>query len=75
MASKVVQFRVPEESVAWLRERGINPNDAAREAFEGALRRAKAAENYRKLGDLVREQGIHLKKSAADIIREERDSH
>ncbi|MBW3582087.1 MAG: hypothetical protein KY455_03215 [Euryarchaeota archaeon] len=75
MASKVVQFRVPEESVRWLREQGINPNDAAREAFEGLLRRARAESNYRALRKLAEEQSIRRSKSAADIIRAERDSH
>lgn len=75
MASRVVQFRAPADMVRFLQDRGINPNEAAREAFEGLYRRAKAGETYQDLTRLVSSGGIKLKRSPEDIMREERDSH
>jgi hypothetical protein len=70
MASGVVQFRQDEDKLKALRERGINPNEFAREAFEAMLRRLEAEEAMRELGKVK----ARLPKPVADLIREDRDS-
>ena len=75
MASKVVQFRVSEDLVEFLRQQGVNPNEAAKEAFEGMVRKARAAANYGAIRQLAKEQALRRSRTAAEIIRAERDSH
>lgn len=71
MGSEVVQFRAEAELVAYLRERGINPNDFGREAFRASLRRFQAEEAIRR----AKAMKIRLPKSPEEIIREEREGH
>lgn len=42
MGSGVVQFRVDEQEIAWLRSQGYNPNEFAREGMLRYLRRVRA---------------------------------
>lgn len=70
MASEVVQFRKDAESLAFLRERGVNPNEFAREAFEANLRRMRAEETAEELGAVQAD----LPQPIEEIIREARDS-
>lgn len=69
--SEVVQFREDEAALAFLRQRGINPNAFAREAFERAMRRLRAEETIR-AASKVR---ARLDKPIEDLIREDRESH
>jgi len=49
MASEVVQFRESAEAVAYLRERGINPNEFGKDAFQRALRLRQMREAHDRL--------------------------
>lgn len=69
MATEVVQFREDPDALAYLRDRGINPNEFAREAFEANLRRLKAEEKVERLESLQ----IDLPRPVVDLIREDRD--
>ena len=71
MASEIVQFREDPEALAFLRERGINPNEFAREAFESMLARLKMREKAEALGKL----NVRLPEPIEDIIRRDRESH
>lgn len=70
MPSEVVQFREDAGSLAFLRERGINPNEFAREAFEANLRKLRAEETAEELGAVQAD----LPRPIEEIIREARDS-
>lgn len=70
MATGIVQFRVANETLAYLEEKGINPNQLAREAFEAKVRRLRAEESMDELANTR----IEFPRSAADMIREDRDS-
>lgn len=81
MTTEVVQFRQLVEDVAFLKARGVNPNDFGREAFERALRQLRANENAKELNllkDRIRKRlngRPAFEKSGAEMIREDRDSH
>lgn len=70
MATEVVQFREDSEALAYLRGRGVNPNEFAREAFEANLRKIRAQETAEKLSEVQAD----LPRPVAEIIREARDS-
>ncbi len=70
MPSDVIQFREDREAVQYLRERGINPNEFGREAFEAALRRLRAREAM----DQLSEVGARLPKPVEDLVREDREA-
>ncbi len=69
MGSDIVQFREDDEALAYLRARGVNPNEFGREAFEATLRRLRAEERMAKLGKV----GAKLPRPIQDLIREDRD--
>lgn len=69
MATEVVQFREDEDVLAYLRDRGINPNRFAREAFEATLRKLRAQEAADELADVQAE----LPRPVEELIREDRD--
>ncbi|MBI2079095.1 MAG: hypothetical protein HYT80_12160 [Euryarchaeota archaeon] len=69
MATTVVQFREDVSDIEFLRSKGINPNDFARQAFEDALRVIRAQERYEKL----RELRVKVKEDPALFFRRERD--
>lgn len=69
VVSEVVQFREDSSELAYLRERGINPNEFAREAFEANLRRMKAEEKVEQLESM----GVDLPRPIVDLIREDRE--
>jgi hypothetical protein len=71
MTSGVVQFREDGALLAYLRKRGLNPNEFAREALERAYRRLRMEEANRRLEKFA----FRLPKSAAELVREDRDSH
>lgn len=71
MGSEVIQFRERKELVEKVRRRRLNPNLFAREAFEGAVRRLEAEDQLRRLARFK----VRLPKPAAELIREDRDSH
>lgn len=71
MATARIQFREDEESVSWLKERGINPNELARDLLEAEICRLRAKEWAEK----IKAMKINLPRPAALIIREERESH
>lgn len=65
-----LQFRVDEARVAYLTERGLNPNEFARQAFEQALRALRAE------GRLARLRSLPITfdgRDAARLVREDRD--
>lgn len=70
MPSDVIQFREDREAVEYLRERGINPNEFGREAFEAALRRLRAREAMDRLGEV----GARLPKPVEELVREDREA-
>ena len=65
-----VQFREDPAVLAYLEQRGVNPNELARTAFEAEVRRIRAKEKFEKL----RARAIRLPESRAKLIREIRDS-
>lgn len=71
MATEVVQFRFDPAGLAFLQEQGLNPNQVAREAFAGTLRRMQAEARLERIQELTR--GAALSRPAEDIIREMRD--
>lgn len=71
MAGEVIQFRETKEIVDKVRRRKLNPNLVAREAFEARVRRLEAEDQLKRLSRFK----VRLRKSAAAIIREDRDSH
>lgn len=71
MSSGIVQFREDEDALEYLRERGVNPNEFGREAFEAALRRLRAEEKVEAL-----ESGkARLPRSIEEMVREDRENH
>lgn len=70
MASDVVQFREDAEVTAFLRARGLNPNEFARDAFERAYRRLVQEDAALRLSKVQ----ARLPKRAAEVVREERES-
>lgn len=71
MGSGIVQFREDEDALEYLRERGVNPNEFGREAFEAALRRLKAEEK----ADVLADRATSLPRSIEEMVREDRESH
>lgn len=67
--SEVVRFRMNEEALEYLRERGVNPNRFAREAFDANLRRMRAEETVEQLDAI----SLDLPRPIVDLIREDRD--
>lgn len=70
MASGIVQFREDQEELDYLRGRGINPNQLAREAFEAALNRIRAEERYEKIRDIR----LKFPEPPEELVRRNRDS-
>ncbi|HVL49349.1 MAG TPA: hypothetical protein VM889_12385 [Candidatus Thermoplasmatota archaeon] len=70
-ASGVVQFRAPADVLAHLAAAGLNPNEVGRQAFEKEARRLLADAKRRKLAALA----VRLPRRAADLVRDERESH
>lgn len=67
----MIQFREEEAKVDYLRSRGVNPNEFAREAFDQALRIARAEERFQKIRELrVR---IPPDVDIVKLIREDRE--
>lgn len=71
MGSGIVQFREDEDALEYLRERGVNPNEFGREAFEAALRRLRAEEKAEALED----RKTRLPRSVEEMVRGDRDDH
>lgn len=70
MTSKV-QFREDEEVLAFLESKGVNPNELARDLLEAEVRRMRAADRMERL----RARRVRLPRPAAEIVREDRESH
>lgn len=70
MATGVVQFREPTETLAYLKDKGINPNQFAREAFEAMVRKMRIEESMDELSKVQ----AKLPRPIEEIIREDRDS-
>lgn len=66
-----VQFREDEEVVQFVESRGINPNDLAKRLFEAEVRRMRAEARLQE----IRRRGIRLPRPAAEMVRDERESH
>lgn len=64
-----VQFREDEETIAFVEDLGLNPNELARELFEKEVRRLRAERRHERL----EEAEISLPRSAADLVREDRE--
>lgn len=81
VATIIVQFRAEEEAREYLQKQGINPNEFGREAFERALRELRAEQNMAEVNRMrerikARLRGRRLfPKTAAQMVREDRDSH
>lgn len=71
MPSEVIQFREDKTLVDKVRRRRLNPNQVAREAFEARVRRLEGEDQMKRLARFK----VRLPKSAAELIREDRDSH
>lgn len=69
MATSIVQFREDIADIEFLKAKGINPNDFARQAFEDALRVVRAQERY----DALRALRFKVKEDPAIFFRRERD--
>jgi hypothetical protein len=72
MATEVLSFREDAEAIAYLREKGINPNQFAKEAFERTLRLAKLEESLAWFK--AHPFNPVDKRPVEDIIREMRDT-
>lgn len=70
MTSKV-QFREDEEVLAFLESKGVNPNELARDLLEAEVQRMRAADRMERL----RARRVRLPRPAAEIVREDRESH
>lgn len=70
MTSKV-QFREDEEVLAFLESKGVNPNELARDLLEAEVRRMRAADRMERL----RARRVRLPRPAAEMVREDRESH
>lgn len=71
MSSGIVQFREDEDALEYLRERGVNPNEFGREAFEAALRRLRAEEKV----DALEDRRARLPRPIEELVREDREDH
>lgn len=65
-----IQFRANEDLLDYLRDRGINPNEFARETFKAKVRRIRAQETAEKLAEVQAD----LPRPVEEIVREDRDS-
>lgn len=70
MPSEVVQFREDSDRLAFLRERDINPNELAREAFRATFRRLQAEEVAERLEQIE----LDLPRPVEELVREDRDA-
>ena len=64
-----VQFRLEEEALAFLRERGINPNERARDLLQAEVRRLQAEDRHRRL-EAMR---VPMPRRGEEMVREDRD--
>lgn len=71
MASGIVQFREDEETLEFLRKRGINPNEFGREAFERAVRRLRV-QRWVEAAEQIKARPT---RPIEDLLREDRDAH
>lgn len=62
-------FRADEASLSYLRDRGVNPNRFAREAFEATLRRLRAQQSAESLADVQ----AKLPRPVEELVRDDRD--
>lgn len=69
MATDIVQFREDTTILAYLRARGVNPNELAREVFEATVRRYRSEENMKKLEAMK----VESPGDAATLVRESRE--
>jgi hypothetical protein len=53
----------------YVEARGLNPNEVAKRAFEAEVRRMRTADHWAR----IRGARIHLGRSTADDVREDRD--
>lgn len=70
----VVSVRLPDEDVAFLRERKENLSAFARKAIHDAVQRERMLMSLAELDRLVQKQQP-AKTSSEDLIRSDRDSH
>lgn len=65
-----VQFRESQDTLDYLRARGVNPNDLARELFEAEVRRMRAEERHARLQQMQ----VHMPPGGgAAMVREDRE--
>lgn len=64
-----VQFRTSQEVLSYLRGRGVNPNDLARDLFDAEVRRLRAEDRLARLRSL----GVTLPRGAGELVREDRE--
>jgi hypothetical protein len=65
-----VQFRESQETLDYLRARGLNPNDLARDLFEAEVRRMRADDRHAKLQTM---QARMPPGGGAAMVREDRE--
>lgn len=66
-----VQFREDPATLQWVIDRGLNPNELARQAFEAEVKRMKGDDWLARLRELQK----HMKPvSTEDIVRAVRES-
>lgn len=69
MVSVIVQFREAETDVAYVRSKGINPNELARDAFQQAVHHLRSQDRY----EAIRRVRFPFPEPARDAIRSERE--
>lgn len=64
-----VQFRADETELAYLRAKGLNPNDLARDAFRAEVRRMQAEDRHARL----RSMWVQMPRPSEEMLREDRE--
>lgn len=64
-----IQFHEDEETLAFVESLGLDPDALARRAFQREVRRLRAEKRHQRL----EEAQIRLPRSAAEVVREDRD--
>lgn len=67
--SVIVQFREGEAEVDYVRSKGINPNELAREAFQQAVHHLRSQDRY----EAIRRVRFPFPEPVGDALRSERE--
>ena len=64
-----VQFRADRDDVGYLRARGVNANELARDLFEREVRRLRAEDRHARLQAMQ----VRMPEGGAEMVREDRE--